>query len=82
MTVCGFCHRDEVPAPSVSFTEAFASAAFQPRSETHVAFDSLVSERQKCDFGVEPHRCGMYSAQFDGGPVSEEAFPSAMATFF
>jgi hypothetical protein len=79
---CGVCHSLEEPAPSVSFTQAFASTAYRPRPETHVGLDSLLMELKMCNFEAEPHRCGMLSAVFDGGPVVEEAFPSSMPTFY
>lgn len=81
-TVCGVCHSIEEPAPSVSFTQAFASTAYRPRPETRVGLDSLLTERKNCNSEAEPHRCGMLSALFDGGPVIEEAFPSSMRTFY
>jgi len=81
-TGCGLCHYGEEQVSSVSFTQAFASIAFRPRPDTRVALDSLLAERQRCDFTKEPHRCGMLSALFDGGPVVEEVFPVSMPTFF
>lgn len=81
-TGCGLCHYGEAPAPSVPFAQAYASIAFRPRPETRVGLDSLLTERQRCDFNAEPHRCGMLSAVFDGGPVVEEVFPGSMPTFF
>jgi hypothetical protein len=81
-TICGACHSLEEPAPSVSFTQAFASTAYRPRPETHVSLDSLSMELERCNFSAEPHRCEMLSAVLDGGPVVEEAFPISMPTFF
>jgi hypothetical protein len=47
-----------------------------------VALDKLLAERQRCDWNVEPHRCEILSAVFDGGTVVEEVFPATMPTFF
>jgi hypothetical protein len=81
-TGCGLCHRGEQLSSSISFAEAFTSAAFRPRPETRVSLDTLVLERQACDWKLEQHRCEMLSALFDGGSVVEEPFPSSMQTFF
>lgn len=81
-TACGLCHSDEQRTTSIGFAEAFESMAFKPRPETRVGLDSLLAERSACDFSAEPHRCEMLSAVFDGGPVLEESFPTAMPTFF
>jgi hypothetical protein len=81
-TGCGLCHYGEEQSSSVSFAQAFTSAAFRPRSDTRVSLDTLALERQACDWKLEQHRCEMLSALFDGGPVVEEPFPSSMPTFF
>jgi hypothetical protein len=81
-TGCGLCHHGEQQSPSISFAQAFSSAAFRPRPETRVGLETLVLERQACDWKLEQHRCEMLSALFDGGPVVEEPFPSSMPTFF
>ncbi len=81
-TACGLCHTSEVPAPGVSFTQAFASTAFRPRNESRVGLERLLSERRLCDWSAEPHRCEMLSALFDGGGILEESFPGSMPTFF
>lgn len=81
-TVCGFCHREEQRADSVSFATAFESTALRPRPETHVSLDDLASANSTCDWSAEPHRCEMLSALFDGGPVAEREFPSSMPTFY
>jgi hypothetical protein len=81
-TGCGLCHYGEEQASSVSFTQAFTSAAFRPRPETRVGLEALSREREACDWKLEPHRCEMLSALFDGGSVIEEPFPSSMPTFY
>jgi len=81
-TVCGVCHRDEQPALDTSLTGAFASTPYRPRSETRVSWDALLIERQLCDWSVEPHRCEMLSALFDGGATVEQPFPATMDTFY
>jgi hypothetical protein len=81
-TVCGLCHTGESPAANIPFTSAFASAAFRPRPDSHVSIETLKAESASCDWQIEPHRCELLSAIFDSGPVSEEAFPDDMPTFF
>jgi hypothetical protein len=81
-TVCGLCHTNEAPAPSIAFASAFASAAFRPRPDSRVSIDTLRSESANCNWQIEPHRCELLSAIFDSGPMSEEAFPDDMPTFF
>jgi len=81
-TVCGLCHRNEQPDASVTFARAFTSVAFRPRPESYVSIDSLRREDERCDWQLEPHRCEMLAAVFDGGSVAEVPFPDSMATFF
>ncbi len=81
-TVCGLCHYDENAMTDSALGQAFSSIAFRPRAETRVSIDGLRSAASVCDWQKEPHRCEMLSALFDGGAVSEEAFPAAMPTFF
>jgi len=80
-TMCGFCHRAEQPVASVS-PDVFVSDAIRPRPETYVSVAALQLEHARCDWSVNAHRCEMLSALFDGGPVSETAFPDTMPTFF
>lgn len=81
-TVCGLCHTLEEPVADITFTKAFASTAFRPRTDTRVPLETLLSERQRCDASKEPHRCEMLAAVFDGGTVTEESFPGTMPTFY
>jgi hypothetical protein len=81
-TVCGFCHYGEASTENVDFPNAFSSAAFRPQPQTRVSIDSLRTQAQICDWQVEPQRCEMLSAVFDGGSVEEVSFPESMATFF
>lgn len=81
-TACGLCHTGETRAEGITFAQAFASAAFRPRPETRVSIDNLRTEFSTCDWNLEPYRCELLNSVFDGGQVSEEAFPSAMPTFF
>ena len=81
-TVCGFCHYDERPAANLAATNAFSSIAFRPRPESRVTIETLRLQSSACDWQLEPHRCEMLSAVFDGGPVVETSFPDSMATFF
>lgn len=81
-TACGLCHTGETRAEGITFAEAFASAAFRPRPESRVSIDSLRTEFFSCDWDVEPYRCELLNSVFGGGQVTEEAFPTAMPTFF
>jgi len=79
--MCAFCHRSEQPVSSLS-PDAFLSDAIRPRPETRISLAALQAEHASCDWSSNAHRCEMLSALFDGGPVSETAFPDTMATFF
>ena len=81
-TVCGLCHSGEQRAENGYDAAAFSSAAYRPRPDTHVSIDALRRQHQLCDWQIEPHRCEMLSAVFDGGPVQEVPFPNSMPTFF
>jgi hypothetical protein len=81
-TLCAFCHYGEERVESISFAAAFASIPFRPRPDTRVGLDSLALEARSCDWAIEPQRCEMLSALFDGGTVTEESFPTTMPTFF
>jgi hypothetical protein len=79
-TVCGFCHRDERAVDAAA--SKFSSTSFRPQSDTRVSLESLRTEAQICDWQLQPQRCELLSALFDGGSVVEAPFPAAMATFF
>lgn len=81
-TICGLCHFGERRAEEVTFATAFASEAFRPRPESRVSIEALQVEAQLCDVRAQPNRCEMLAALFDGGAVSEVAFPATMETFF
>ena len=81
-TVCGLCHRDETLERVVGDTSIYSSLSFRPRPETVVPLDFLRNEAQTCDWALQPHRCEMLSAIFDGGPVDDGQFPAEMVTFF
>jgi hypothetical protein len=81
-TVCGLCHNSEARADNIAFAEAFSSASLRPRPDTQVSVDKLRTQAAHCDWQLEPHRCEMLSAVFDGGAVVEAQFPDAMPTFF
>ena len=81
-TICHLCHFDERSEKVPGIDNAFSSVAFRPRAETYVSIDSLRYGAQTCDWKVEPARCELLSAVFDGGEVREEAFPAEMPTFF
>lgn len=81
-TACRGCHYDERREDSIPFENAFSSVAFRPRPESRVSIDSLRLQNQSCDWQLEPERCEMLSALFDGGEVTETSFPIAMPTFF
>lgn len=79
-TLCGLCHANE--QQETKFGMAFSSDALRPRPEGRVSVDALRLEARACDWHVEPHRCEMLSAIFDGGGVNEVQFPETMRTFF
>lgn len=81
-TVCRVCHGSEQLEEVPGIENVFSSVAFRPRPETYVSVESLRVHAQTCDWQVEPNRCEMLSALFDGGPVTEEGFPMEMPTFF
>jgi hypothetical protein len=81
-TACGLCHYDERHEDSLPFANAFSSVAFRPRPESRVTLEALRLQNQLCDWQLEAERCEMLAALFDGGEVTETAFPAAMPTFF
>lgn len=81
-TVCGGCHRDERPAPSVTGVQAFESGVFKPRPEDLVPLPAMHQERGTCDPKVEPFRCAMFDALLGHGPVHEAEFPQDAPTIF
>lgn len=81
-SMCGLCHYDEQRVAEITFAEAYSSIAFRPRPDSKVTIESLRAQHQSCDWQLEPHRCEMLSAVFDGGEVVESSFPSSMVTFY
>lgn len=81
-SVCRLCHFAERAESVPGLQNVFSSAAFKPRPETRVPLESLRAASQVCNWQVEPTRCEMLSALFDGGPVVETGFPQEMPTFF
>jgi hypothetical protein len=81
-TSCGLCHFDEVAENVPGIANVFSSVAFRPRPDTRVNTETLRVDSQTCNWQVEPHRCDMLSAVFNGGPVLDGAFPEDMLTFF
>lgn len=81
-TVCGACHREEKAERVDGDTTIYSSLAYRPRPDTRISIDFLRDEAKTCDWDLEPHRCEMLSALFDGGTVDEVGFPAEMATFF
>jgi hypothetical protein len=71
LTGCGLCHSHETEVAD----GRFASTPLQPRSNTLVQIDTLLTEHELCDPDVEPERCGMLSALLDHGAVYHEPFP-------
>jgi hypothetical protein len=81
-TLCGACHREETLERVDGDTSIYSSFAYRPRPETRVPIDFLRTESQTCDWDLQPHRCEMLSALFDGGSVDEGEFPAEMETFY
>ena len=81
-TVCGECHTSEQRDENITFAVAYSSGSFRPRADTQVSVATLRAQAQACSWQLEPHRCEMLSAIFDGGTVEETKFPDSMPTFF
>jgi hypothetical protein len=81
-TVCRLCHANEQHEETPGIPNVFSSQALKPRPETLVPVSILSLAAQTCDWQTEPHRCEMLTALFNGGPVTEGAFPDDMRTFF
>jgi hypothetical protein len=81
-TVCGGCHRDERPAPSVTVATAFESGVFKPRPEDLVPLPSVREHQAACDPKVEPFRCAVFEALLGHGAVHEGQFPEDAPTIF
>lgn len=81
-SICRVCHFDERPETVPGLQNVFSSAAFRPRPDSRVPLERVRHEAQTCDWQVQPARCEMLSAVFDGGPVTEALFPEEMPTFF
>jgi hypothetical protein len=82
LTSCAFCHADERPVPSITFTRAFSSEALKPDPRNRVAVSSMLDEAARCDGAAEPARCQMLGALLDHGAVVEHEFPAAMRVCF
>jgi hypothetical protein len=80
-SICGACHSGETGL-DLPHARAYASEAFRPRSDSLVPLPGLLQEHDTCDVAVEPQRCEMLAALFDGGSVQAGELPSSMATFF
>jgi hypothetical protein len=80
VTGCALCHADEQPEPSIA-APAFVSGALRPFEYQRVPLSSLQEERATCDHAIEPERCALLEALFDGGDVADWEFPQEMATF-
>jgi hypothetical protein len=81
-TSCSFCHRDEMQAPEITFTKAFASDVLRPRPQDEVSFPYLVNETSTCDRAKEPERCDMLQAVFGHGELTTRQFPAEAHTIF
>lgn len=81
-TVCNSCHRDEMPAPEVTVTEAFESGVFQPRFDELVPVAEMQGLDRTCAPQAEPYRCAMFRALFDHGDVKDAKFPANAATIY
>jgi hypothetical protein len=78
-TVCSTCHSYEQPFGDIP--GAFISTAFRPRSDLDfVPLQFVRDEAQMCDRVMEPERCAMLAAIFDGEVIPYE-FPEAMPLF-
>jgi hypothetical protein len=82
VTVCGFCHRDERPAPGISHPNAMISLAFRPLNAEVILLADVRAQHDDCDSAEDPARCAIYSAIFDHGPVEHRDFAPEMETIF
>jgi hypothetical protein len=81
-TVCGGCHRYEVPAPQVTVTSAFESGVFKPRPDEVVPVPEMQTQESSCDPKQEPYRCAMFQALFEHGAVLQGELPPAAPTIY
>jgi hypothetical protein len=81
-TSCGFCHRAEVPASSVTSAHAFESDVLRPRPQEEVSLTFLESETLACDREKEPKRCDILSAVFGHGELYTRRFAPTARTIY
>ena len=81
-TVCGGCHRYEVPAPQVTVTRAFLSGVFQPLDSEIVSIPFMEDQARSCDATAEPFRCALLRAVVQKGDVTAGAFPADAPTIY
>lgn len=75
---CRVCHFDELEvAPGV-----FANQRLRPPDELVVPLETLLAERERCDWAEDPYRCDLYAALLDHGEVVERRSPETVATTF
>jgi hypothetical protein len=69
-TRCAACHTGEVVADFDGFPDGvYESDVFDPFSLNDVSLDTMVSEAALCKIDVEPDRCALLQALFNGGEV-------------
>jgi hypothetical protein len=81
-TVCGSCHRNELPAPEVTVSQAFESGVFQPRFDELLPVAEMQDLDRTCDPQAEPYRCAMFRALLDHGDVTNAKFPADAPTIY
>jgi hypothetical protein len=71
-TKCGNCHVDEGKEDYPGFPNGvYASDVNAPYETYEVKVDALKAEASSCDKTAEPYRCGLLSALFDHGDVTQ-----------
>ena len=81
-TVCGACHRDELPADGVDALGGFVSNVLRPRDGDEVPLSSVEAEAAACNPDAEPSRCAILDAVLDHGPVERQTFSLDAPTIY
>lgn len=81
MTVCAFCHSQEVPKHTVDGATVYRSVALRPVERERVFINDLSKEQAECNVQEEYLRCKILDALFDG-ELEEGYFPEDLATFY
>ena len=81
LTVCAFCHAQEIKVNEFDEVPVFASHIYRPFSSALVNIDYMRGQHASCIPEMEPFRCAMLSAIFDHGELIEQEFPEGAVIF-